>query len=53
MILIVNSDEEEAAAWRALDVINSLRNREPTTVRPHVHEDSGRIRTKYAKPEYL
>ncbi len=52
MILIVNSDDEAASAWAALDVINTLRRREVKTLRPYM-EDSPWVRTRRANEKYL
>jgi hypothetical protein len=52
MILIANSEDEHRSAMRALEVINSLRRREPVTV-PPMTEDRPWVRTRWAKPEYL
>jgi hypothetical protein len=52
MIIICDNDEEEAAAWRAMEVINNLRHREPMTVRPAV-ANAPWIRTRWANQKYL
>lgn len=52
MLLIVNNAEEEASAWRALEVINSLRARPGTTVKPAVG-DAPWIHTRWANKKYL
>jgi hypothetical protein len=52
MILIVNSDEEEAAAWRAVEVINSLRRREVRSLTTTM-DDSPWVKTRRANEKYL
>ncbi len=51
MLIIVNSDDEEASAWAALDVINTLR----AETRP-LHamvDDSPWVKTRWANERFL
>lgn len=53
MIIIANSDEEEASAWAALDVIQNLRNaRNIYPQRPNT-EDTQFVKTRWPNENYL
>lgn len=52
MIIIANNDEEEASAWAALEVIQSLRARNVLPIRPDV-TDTRYVKTHWPHDWYL